>query len=86
VGSAIGSFLEKELLHCGKTECSILVMSCLFVYSSVIQVSLIVLFMASGVGGEEPCHHHCRTCATRTPSRRSLGLSVACRVVWSVGG
>jgi hypothetical protein len=57
-GLATCSFLKKELLCRGKIERSTLVRLHLSVYASVIWVSLIVLFMAGGVGGEESRHHH----------------------------
>jgi hypothetical protein len=72
-GSATDSFLEKELLCCGKTECSTLVRLRLSVYALVTQVSLLLVFMA---GGEEPQHHCCRPCAAPAPSHHNLGLIV----------
>jgi hypothetical protein len=58
----------------------------LFVCASVIQASFIVLLMASGMGGEEPRHHHCCLCVALTPGRRSLGLDATRRVAGHVGG
>jgi hypothetical protein len=84
-GLATGSFLQKELLCRGKIERSTLVRLRLSVYASVIWVSLIVLFMAGGVGGEESRHHHWRPCAMLTPGCLSLGLVVVCRIVGPVG-
>ena len=49
-------------------------------------MSLIVLFMAGGVGGEEPWRHHCHHCVVSTPTRRSLRLGAAHRVAGPVGG
>jgi hypothetical protein len=52
-GFAIDSFRRKELLCHGKTGCSTLLKMCLFVYASVVWASLVTLFMADSMGGEE---------------------------------
>jgi hypothetical protein len=70
----------------GKTKCSTLVRLHLSVYTSVIWVSIIVLFITGDVGDEESRHHHCRPYAVPTPRCRSMGHDVACRTAGLVGG
>lgn len=45
-----------------------------------------MLFMAAGMGGKKPWHHHSRSYATLTPGYRSLDLGVTRRIVGPVGG
>jgi hypothetical protein len=78
--SATGSFSRKELRRCGRTGRSTLVKSCLSACASVVRASLVMLFMASSMGGEELWHHHYRLCASPTPSLRSLGHGTTHRV------
>lgn len=81
--SPTGSLLGKELLCHGKIARSTPIRLCLFVYASVVQVSLAGLFMA---GGEESRRHHYRPRAASTPSCRSLGLGATRRVAGPIGG
>jgi hypothetical protein len=45
-----------------------------------------MLFMASGVGGKKPWHHHSRPYATLTLGCRSLDLGTTRRIAGPVGG
>lgn len=73
LGSATGTFSRKELRCFGKIGHSTLVKSCWFACASIVRACLVMLFMAGGMGDEEPQHHHYRLYATPTTNLRSMG-------------